>query len=321
MEKSVKEGVLIIDKPQGITSHDVVLMARRSLKIKKIGHIGTLDPLATGVLPLCIGEATKLSPFLTKQVKEYIATIKFGEETDTLDSEGKITFKGEEIPLDKGKAVGVIQRFKGKLEQVPPIFSAIKKGGVPLYRLARKGVEVEVESREVEIQEIEVLNLSLPYMTFRVLCSAGTYIRALCRDMGRELKWRGHLTALRRIRSGSFSIKQSIPFEALQRNESSSIEKRLIPISSLLEDLPCLEVEKDIEEKVRRGWQPYLKTLNLPGLKVGGKVRFLSKDGRLISIAEIKDFETREKDLPLSTVRDKRGYSDLTFKLLRVFNY
>lgn len=317
------DGVLVIDKPTGITSHDVVLKARRFFRIKKIGHAGTLDPLATGVLPLLVGEATKLSLFLTKQEKEYVATIKFGEETDTLDSAGKVIFSGDVKNFDEERTLKVIKAFKGKIEQVPPQFSAIKKNGVPLYKLARKGIDVEIEPREVEIKEIEVLKVCPPDLTFRVVCSSGTYIRALCRDMGRKLGYRGHLAALNRVRSGDFSLNESVGLKALEGGDRDLVSKKIIPMGALLKDIPYLEVEKSIEDKIRCGRHPRLEDFNeLDPLMFnkGNKVRFLSKEGKLISIAEVRDAKG-ELDKTFSFMgKEMLDTMSLTFKLLRVFN-
>ncbi|MEE8423928.1 MAG: tRNA pseudouridine(55) synthase TruB [Thermodesulfobacteriota bacterium] len=320
----MKDGVLVIDKPAGITSHDVVLKARRFFRNKKVGHAGTLDPLAVGVLPLLIGEATKLSFFLMKQEKEYVATVKFGEETDTADSEGKVTFRGDVKNFDEKKTLEVIKAFTGKIEQIPPHFSAIKKNGVPLYKLARKGIEVEIKPREVEIKEIKVLQVSPPCLTFKVVCSSGTYIRALCRDIGRKLGYGGHLTALNRIRSGDFSLDGSIGLKALEEEgDKDLVWKRLIPMGAVLKDMPCLEVEKSIEDKIRCGRQP--RPEDFDGIdpflfNEGNRVRFMSKEGKLISIAEVRGSEGELNSTFSFADKEMLGTMTLTFKLLRVFN-
>jgi tRNA pseudouridine55 synthase len=319
----LKDGVLIINKPAGMTSHDVARTVKKFFKVRKIGYVGTLDPLATGVLPLLIGEATKLSSFLTKQEKEYIGTIKFGEETDTLDSDGQVVAKGNVESFDTVRAIKVMEAFKGKREQIPPLFSAIKKDGVPLYRLARKGIDVAVKPREVEIKEIEIVEVVPPSLTFRVVCSAGTYIRSLCRDVGRLLGYFGHLSALNRIRSGDFSLPHSIGLKELSAGSADYLSERIIPMGALLKDIPSLEAERNVEEKIRCGIHPRINDFKdvEPHLFQGGsKVRIMSKKGALISIAEMKDKKGETGKPVLHCGEEMRSTTTLTFKLLRVFN-
>ena len=218
-------GVLLIDKPGGMTSHDVVMRVRRILGVKKIGHTGTLDPMATGLLPLCIGGATKIARFLEGGEKEYRATIKFGVETDTYDAEGKVVAESDTSGVSEEMVLEALAQFKGKIQQIPPMYSAVKIGGTPLYKLARKGITVEREPKEVEISDIDVEEFTMPLLTMRITCSKGTYIRTLCHDLGSVVGCGAHLVALRRTRSGYFSIQDAITLDA----ERSEMIESIVP--------------------------------------------------------------------------------------------
>ena len=219
-------GVLVIDKPGGMTSHDVVMRVRRILGVKKVGHTGTLDPMATGLLPLCIGGATKIARFLEGGEKEYRATIKFGIETDTYDAEGKVVAESDTSGVSEEMVLEALTQFKGKIQQIPPMYSAVKIGGTPLYKLARKGITVEREPKEVEISAIDVEEFTMPLLTMRITCSKGTYIRTLCHDLGSVVGCGAHLVALRRTRSGYFSIQDAITLDA---DKSEMIESIVPP--------------------------------------------------------------------------------------------
>lgn len=212
------DGVLNIDKPIGLTSHDVVKKVRRILGIKKAGHTGTLDPEATGVLPILIGKATKISRFLMDSDKEYLCKMRLGVKTDTGDSTGRIisispgTFPSEE------EICKVFKKFSGKILQIPPMHSAIKIKGRPLYSLARKGIEIERKAREVMIHRLDILDIKGPEVSFRVLCSKGTYIRSLVSDIGDALSVGAHIVSLRRTLAGRFRIEDSISLEELEES-------------------------------------------------------------------------------------------------------
>ncbi len=223
-------GVIVIDKPKGVTSHDVVASVKRKLKASKVGHLGTLDPNATGVLPLVINKTTKLAIYLGGVRKAYTATMKLGEETDTYDVEGKVTnsFPIDNISDDDIKSA--LKGFVGRIDQVPPMFSAVKRKGTPLYKLARKGVVVEREPKEIEIYAIEVVDISPPYVVFNVECSRGTYIRTLCHDAGRTLSCGGHLTDLRRTLSGPFTIDDAVSLDA----DTETTRAALMPVEAVL---------------------------------------------------------------------------------------
>lgn len=286
-------GVLIIDKPAGPTSHDVVTMVKKRLKAKKVGHIGTLDPLATGVLPLCINEATKLARFLEKGEKEYLATIKLGEETDTYDSEGVVVAKGDITSITEEGIVSAINDFKGRIKQIPPMFSAVKMGGVPLYKLARQCMEVERKPRDVEIYSIDITNITLPFIGINVICSAGTYIRSLAFDIGRKLGCGAHLVSLRRMKSGIFSLKDSISINDLKDLQEDILHNNIIPIERLFSNIPDIEVDTITANKIMDGVVPNAKTFGAgvifsSSIRDNEMIRFTT-NGRIIALATYKD--------------------------------
>lgn len=203
------DGILLVDKPPRLTSHDVVDKVRRHFGFKKVGHCGTLDPLATGLLILVLEKATKLSEKLLADNKDYEGTLRLGVRTDSQDADGKVT-QTTEVPLFTDEQIqGAFAKFGGDIYQTPPMVSAIKQGGKPLYKLARKGIEVERKPRLVHIFEMRVLSIRLPDVTFRLRCTKGTYVRTLCADIGDVLGCGGHLAELRRTRSGNFSIENA----------------------------------------------------------------------------------------------------------------
>lgn len=223
-------GVMLVDKPSGITSHDVVLFLRRKFAIKKVGHAGTLDPMATGVLVMLLGAATKRSNDLITDDKEYEGTLRLGITTDTCDKEGRVVLTKEVNKIPEDSIREAFLSFSGDIDQTPPIFSAIKHKGKKLYDLARKGIKVEIKSRRVTIHEIEIKDIDLPDITFRVRCSKGTYIRKLAHDLGEKLGCGAHLIALRRTRSGRFSIDDAVGLEDLKKFDDKGLESRLIDI-------------------------------------------------------------------------------------------
>jgi tRNA pseudouridine55 synthase len=208
--------IINLNKPGGITSHQAVEKVRRTVGMKKAGHAGTLDPLATGVLLVCVGEGTKVARFLSDLDKEYVAVVKLGEKTDTFDSQGEITEKSEGFSYEKEDMERILPRFVGAVEQTPPMFSAVKIGGKPLYKLARKGITVERQKRTVTVHEIEITGFDLPYFEMRVSCSKGTYIRSLCNDIGEIMGVGAHMTGLTRTRIGGFRIEDSITMIELE---------------------------------------------------------------------------------------------------------
>lgn len=222
------DGVLLVDKPAGMTSHDVVAIARRSLGIKKIGHCGTLDPLATGLLILVIGRATKLSDLLMSEDKEYVGAMILGQTTSTQDSEGEVTSQRPYDHVTEAAVQECFKHFMGDFYQTPPMVSAVKIDGVPLYKLARQGKEVERQPRLVHVYASNILNFDLPEIQFRVKCSKGFYVRTYAHDIGERLGCGAHISALRRTRSGAFSVEKAIPLEEMRQNPREyTIERTL----------------------------------------------------------------------------------------------
>jgi len=276
--------VIVIDKPAGLTSAEVVRRIKRSVKPARVGHLGTLDPFATGVLPILIGEATKLAPFLEGGDKRYAGLIKLGVETDTLDPDGAVVRTAPVPPLNP-QCVAVIERqFSGRLSQVPPVFSAIKRAGVPLYRLARTGVDVPPPPpRKIEIKFLKLETASRDTLRFELGCSAGTYVRSLARDIGVALQSAAHLAELRRLQSGDFSLPAA-PLErvlaAIGTQDLASIQ--LIAPSDALGHLPRVVVDEAQERRLRNGDSSALDSIAPAGAEI---FRVVQSSGDLIAIA------------------------------------
>lgn len=251
--KPVLHGVIVINKPAGPSSFGVVKIARRLLQVKKIGHLGTLDPFAVGVLPLCLREATKLTPFLLDQPKTYRATVFLGAATDTQDSTGTIISRSSELPAPEAIAPA-LATFVGEQWQTPPLFSALHFRGRRLYQWARQGISVAVTPRQITILNLTLESIALPEITFTVTCSKGTYIRTLATDLGRHLGCGAHLKALERQRVGPFTLDQavSIPADPADRSASHLLD-HLIPLVQCLPHLPTLQVDPAVAVQVRQG--------------------------------------------------------------------
>lgn len=276
------DGILIIDKPQGLTSHDVVGVVRRAAKTGKVGHAGTLDPMATGVLVVAIGTATRTLEYLTAHDKRYTATVHLGQNTTTYDAEGKITFAFEgELP-DFSAIENAVASQRGTIQQVPPIFSAIKQDGEPLYAKARRGEAVEVPAREVTIHQLDILEWSPPELKIDVRCSKGTYIRSIAYDIGAALGVGGHLTALRRTASGAFNEAQAHSLEEIGAATPEMVAGWLLPVGSGLEGLAPLVVTPSEIVALRQG-------KSLPSDEGQGIARALDESGQLIAIVEWRD--------------------------------
>jgi tRNA pseudouridine55 synthase len=233
-EFSALDGAILIDKPSGPTSHDVVDAIRRRFQIKKVGHCGTLDPNATGLLIIVLGRGTKLSERLMGDDKVYEGTIKFGETTDSYDSDGELTASLPVMPMTLDELNNEAATYIGDLMQVPPMVSAIKKDGVPLYKLARKGIEVEREARLVHIYNYRFTEYTEPFGKFRVACTKGTYIRSLAHDLGQKLGCGAHLTALRRSASGKFDVADALSLDAVLKLTTAELQKRVLPFLKLM---------------------------------------------------------------------------------------
>lgn len=227
------DGALLVDKPAGPTSHDVVHELRHRFNIKKVGHAGTLDPNATGLLIILLGRGTKLSEKLMSSDKVYEGTIKFGEETDSYDADGDLVSSLPVMPMTLEELNEAADSFVGDIMQEPPMVSAVKQGGVPLYKLARKGIEVERKARLIHVYTYRFTKYEEPIGWFRVACTKGTYVRSLAHELGQKLGCGAHLESLRRVTSGKFEVTDAIPFEdALKLNEAQ-LEKRVIPMLKL----------------------------------------------------------------------------------------
>ena len=282
-------GVIVADKPAGWTSHDVVAKVKRSLKAAKVGHLGTLDPRATGVLPLVINGATKFARFLDGGVKVYEAESKLGVETDTLDGEGKVTFTGDTADLDEGPILAAFELFKGPITQVPPMFSSVKVSGTPLYKLARKGMVVERAPKKVEIFDLKVTDISMPYVRFTVSCSKGTYIRTLASDIGRRLGCGAHLSALKRTRSSEFNVDEAVGPELPAKELAAALIPLEVALGRVAPTFTAIEV--GAEEVNRIADRVRLSAFGVPGffpfLEGPEVVRFTCKD-TVLALAEYK---------------------------------
>ncbi len=282
-------GVLNVNKPAGMTSHDVVDVVRGLLKIRRVGHTGTLDPRATGVLPLCVGRATRISQFLTQADKEYVITMRLGITTDTLDADGKVVYRTEDIAVDPAKLREVLAGFVGEIEQVPPLFSAKKHRGERLYRLARRGETVDREPIRVKIHRLTLLSLDPPFIELQVECSKGTYARTLCDDIGRALGCGAHLYALTRIRSGRFVIEEALTLDALRQIVSEGrILEVLIPVGEALAHLPVARIHPESSRAVIQGSGMAAAALLSfpPEVEKGGLVRILGYRRQLLALAQ-----------------------------------
>ena len=230
---NVASGVLLVDKAPGMTSHDVVAIARRSMGIKKIGHCGTLDPMATGLLMLVVGRATKIQDLLMSEDKEYVGTITLGTTTNTQDAEGEVLEQREIPEFNENELRTAFDQYSGEFEQIPPMVSAIKKDGVPLYKLARKGKEVKRDPRPVYVTSYELTRAEYPEVDFRVNCSKGFYVRTYAHDIGAALGCGGHLSALRRTRSGKFTLERALKVDTLKEAGSQELIDSMVSLAEI----------------------------------------------------------------------------------------
>jgi len=280
---------LNINKPAGMTSHDVVDAVRKILGVRRVGHTGTLDPQATGVLPLCVGRATRIAQYLTQADKEYVMTLRLGITTDTLDAAGKETGRSEQVQLGREDVEAVLPRFRGAIQQVPPLFSAKKYRGERLYKLARRGAQVERQPVSVRIYSLEVLECALPFVKLRAVCSKGTYARSLCDDIGRALGCGGHLYALTRTRAGRFGMDGILTLAELeQRVREDRLSEVLLSIQEALAHLPAVRVAPEAGRLILHGGGvSAAMVVQFPGdLTAGALVRVLGFRKQLLSLAE-----------------------------------
>lgn len=285
-DKPGPAGFLVVDKPGGVTSHDMVEAARGWLGIRRVGHLGTLDPQATGVLPLAIRGATKLVPFLQTAEKSYVGTVTLGLTTDTLDGEGKVTSRHEGPLPEESDVQGALEQFKGHIEQIPPMYSAVKQGGVPLHRLARQGEQVEREPKSVFIRRIEILSFALPEFEIDVQCGAGTYVRTLAHDLGQSLGCGAYLSALRRMGSAPFGIAEAHPPEVFEEAaKAGKIEDLMVQPERAL-GLATLRLAPPAVKRIENGGDISPGTLEQE--KPGTQVSALDQTGRLVAVLELR---------------------------------
>ena len=266
--KSIVSGVLLIDKPQGMTSQQVVSKVKYLLKSdvhdsKKAGHTGTLDPMATGLLPICLGEATKFSHYQLDAIKSYQAIIKLGEQTDTGDAEGEIIATSPVPHVTQAMLQSVTEQFLGEIMQVPPMYSALKKDGKKLYELAREGIEVERAARPLTIYELSLTPLSDQQLQLTVTCSKGTYVRVLAEDIAKALGTLGHLTALRRIQTGDFEIANAITLADFAALDFAARFDKLLAVDACVHSLPSLVLDDSQSKRIRQGQRLNVKATML----------------------------------------------------------
>ncbi len=273
-------GIIIVDKPVGPTSHKIVTIVRRGTGERKVGHAGTLDPRASGVLVLCLGPATRLSEYLSTSTKRYEGTVRFGAATQTYDAEGPVVLQTENIPTLK-EIQDKLSVFRGEIEQVPPPYSAIKVRGKKAYELARAGRETHLEPRVVTIHRLDIIKYRPPDLELDIECSAGTYIRSIAHDLGDLLSSGAHLASLRRTRAGPFTLEDAVPMPKLEVGFlTNKWERYLLPASSALPDMPIVSIEEEILERIRFGHRIPAE----PGSS--GMAKAIGPNGELVAILE-----------------------------------
>lgn len=284
------DGVLFLDKPVGLSSNDALIKVKRFLNALKAGHTGTLDPFATGLLPLCFGEATKFSQDLLEADKTYETVVHLGLTTTTGDTEGEVTGT-HEVNVTRDEIEAVLQQFRGPIEQIPPMYSALKRDGKPLYEYARAGLTLERVARPVTIHLLEFITYDAPYLSLQVTCSKGTYIRVLGEDIGAALGCGAHLQALRRTRVGDLSIDSALTLDAL--SEIPEIERRalLAPVDTLLASFPSLFLTDELSKRFLQGQRLSLGKEGVVIPVESGRIRIYNQsDNKLLGTGQIKEF-------------------------------
>ncbi|SMC21702.1 tRNA pseudouridine synthase B [Clostridium acidisoli DSM 12555] len=279
------DGIINIYKPEGISSFDVVRNIRKLSGIKKVGHTGTLDPMAKGVLPICLGKSTKIVDYIMKDFKIYKAVLKLGEVSDTYDREGKI-IQSSKVDVDENEIISVINSFIGEIDQVPPMYSALKVNGKRLYELARQGIEIERQSRKINIYDIIIEEINIPYVTFEVKCSKGTYIRSLCYDIGEKLNCGALMWDLERVATGKFTKENAIRLEDLS---TDNLEKNLIPMDKALHMYDKIYFEEDAEKLLVNGVNIKDKTF-IADIKTDIIYRVYLKNDKFIGLGMKNEF-------------------------------
>jgi tRNA pseudouridine55 synthase len=279
--RDLVDGVLLLDKPVGLSSNDALIKAKRFMNAKKAGHTGTLDPFATGLLPLCFGEATKFSQDLLEADKTYLTTVHLGLRTDTGDTEGAV-IETRDVTSSLAEIEAVLARFRGPIKQVPPMYSALKRDGKPLYEYAREGITLEREARDVIIHKLELIAYEAPFLKLAVTCSKGTYIRVLGEDIGAALGCGAHLNALRRTQVGALTTDRMITLEELAAHAAP--RALLAPVDALLSSFPRIILNADLARRFLHGQRLPLgkePSMTLP-TPYEGRVRVYADDGRLL---------------------------------------
>jgi len=299
-------GILLVDKQEGETSFDVVRKVRRASGVRKVGHTGTLDPFATGLLVVLLGEATKLSPFLMAGEKHYRGTLRLGIETDTLDPTGRVVKTSPVPPLEHGFIKACALGFTGEIEQTPPRFSALKYQGKRAYALARKGVPVILAKRKVQIDRLEIESIDLPDVTMVVTCSGGTYLRSLAADLGEKLGPGAHLKSLRRLRSGSFTVDHAVSSRELEsERRGERVQEAVIPLREALPQMEEIQIDASMASRIRAGRRPKAEELDgAPfGLPFSEKHIKLVQGKELVAITRIShDLKTGKRQVGIQRV-------------------
>lgn len=282
-------GILNVYKPKGMTSHDVVSFVRRKLHMKRVGHTGTLDPMAEGVLPILIGKATKLSDMIMADEKRYLARVRLGIVTDTDDVSG-VTLETKEVSVDEEEILKAVDSFIGEIDQIPPMYSAIKVNGQKLYQLARKGASIERKPRKIHIFSAEVSNFDGMSFNLSVHCSKGTYIRALCRDIGEKLGTGAAMESLVRTQSGMFSLENANTLESIeQASENGEIETLFISVEDVLSDITKVSVDEKTAEKIKNGLRLRPAQLQIATFCEGDRFRIYNHDALLAILKVVSD--------------------------------
>ncbi len=302
------DGIILIDKDEGKTSFDAVKRIRRFLDVRKVGHAGTLDPFATGLLIVLLGQGTKLSPYLMMGDKVYLATLRLGIETDTQDLTGRVVSRNPVPELEPESIGKVASGFIGEIEQIPPLFSAVYHQGERAYELARRGIRVELQKRRVRIRSLEISSVALPDVTMMVTCSSGTYMRSLAADLGRELGTGAHLKSLRRLCSGPFHVKDALKLETLMHLPRENVfQEVIIPPSEALPEMKEAMLDDRAAQRIRNGHQPVWEEIGAEEDSSPFPEGYMKlvEGGELVAIAEVEHLQ-----------REARR----SLRIMRVFN-
>lgn len=288
-KRAAVNGIVLLDKPSGRSSNDALQEVKRLFRARKAGHTGSLDPLANGLLPICLGEATKVSSFLLDADKRYSLRARFGERTTTADAEGEVTMTRSTAGIDERRVRELLPEFRGRQQQVPPMYSAIKRQGQPLYKLARKGIEVDREPREIEVFEFVLTARDGDEYSFELHCSKGTYVRTLVEDIGERLGCGAHVCALRRIGIGVFQAPEytGVTLETLHeaaREGPAALDAYRLPLDAALANWPAVTLSPDMVFYVRQG-----QAVQVPGAPASGYLRLYARDGTFVGMGRVQE--------------------------------